>query len=77
MSVNPLRQQFKLLRFAIIPGILGGLACFIGPLHSASFKALIGVLIGCAIQHRFMVPAIENTIKVQEELLDRFLKDED
>ncbi|ROT12097.1 hypothetical protein EEL50_12355 [Muribaculaceae bacterium Isolate-105 (HZI)] len=77
MSDNLIRQQFKLLRFAILPGILGGTACFIGPLHSASIKALIGVVIGCAIQHRFMAPAIKNTIKANEELLDRFFEDGD
>ena len=77
MSDNLIRQQFKLLRFAILPGILGGIACFIGPPHSASIKALIGVVIGCAIQHRFMVPAIKNTIKASEELIDKFFEDDD
>lgn len=66
--------QVKLLRFAILPGILGGIACFIGPPHSASIKA---VVIGCAIQHHFMAPAIKNVIKANEELLDRFFNDED
>lgn len=77
MSSNLIRQQFKLLRFAILPGLLGGIACFIGPPHSASIKAFIGVVIGCAIQHRFMAPAIKNTIKANEELLDRFFEDDD
>ena len=77
MSGNIIRQQFRLLRFAILPGLLGGIACFIGPPHSASIKALIGVIIGCAIQHRFMAPAIKNTIKANEELLDRFFEDDD
>lgn len=76
MSDNLIWMQFKLLRFAILPGILGGIACFIGPPHSASIKALIGVIIGCAIQHRFMAPAIKNTIKANEELLDRFFEDD-
>ena len=77
MSDKLIRKQFKLLRFAILPGILGGIACFIGPPYSASIKALIGVVIGCAIQHRFMAPAIKNTIKANEELLDHLFEDED
>ena len=77
MSDNLIRQQFKLLRFAILPGILGGIACFIGPSHSASIKALIGVVIGCAIQHRFMASAIKDVIKANEELLDQLFEDED
>ncbi|MBD5173108.1 MAG: hypothetical protein HDT08_00515 [Bacteroidales bacterium] len=77
MFWNIIRQQFKLLRFAILPGILGGIACFIGPPHSASIKVLIGVVIGCAIQHRFMVPAIKDVIKANEELLDNLFEDDD
>ncbi|MBD5194806.1 MAG: hypothetical protein HDS87_03660 [Bacteroidales bacterium] len=77
MSDNLIWMQFKLLRFAILPGILGGIACFIGPPHSALIKANIGVVIGFSLQHRVMVPAIKNTIKASEELLDRFFEDED
>ena len=77
MSDNLIRQQFKLLRFAILPGILGGIACFIGPPHSASIKALIGVVIGCAIQYRFMASAIQDVIKANEEMIDQLFEDED
>ena len=77
MSDNLIRQQFKLLRFAILPGILGGVACFIGPPHSASIKALIVVVIGCAIQHRFMASAIKDVIKANEEMIDQLFEDED
>ena len=77
MSDNLIWMQFKLLRFAILPGILGGIACFIGPPHSALIKALIGVVIGCAIQHRFMAPAIRDVIKANGELLDHLFEDED
>lgn len=69
--------NLKLLRFAILPGILGGIACFIGPPHSASIKALIGVVIGCTIQHRFMASAIKDVIKANEELLDHLFEDND
>lgn len=41
--------QVKLIRFAILPGILGGIARFIGPDHHALIKAWIGVVIGLAI----------------------------
>lgn len=68
--------QVKLVRFTILPGILGGIACFIGPPHSASIKALIGVVVGCAIQHHFMASAIKNVIKANEKLLDGFFNDE-
>ena len=69
--------QVKLLRFAILPVILGGIACFIGPPHSETIKTLIGVVIGCAIQHRFMVPAIKNLIKASDEFIDHLFEDDD
>ncbi|MDE7386923.1 MAG: hypothetical protein K2N28_07265 [Muribaculaceae bacterium] len=68
--------QIKMLRFAILPGILGGIACFVGPPHSATIKALIGVVIGCALQHRYMAPAIKDVIKAGEELFDHLFEDE-
>lgn len=77
MSRNLIHPQFKLLRFAILPGILGGIACFIGPPYLASIKAIIGVVIGCAIQHRFMAQAIKDVIKAKEELLDHLFEDDD
>ncbi|MDE6786818.1 MAG: hypothetical protein K2J46_07260 [Muribaculaceae bacterium] len=69
--------QVKLLRFAILPGILGGIACFIGPYHLVTVKALMGVVIGFAIQHRFMAPVIKDVVKANDELLDHKFVDED
>ena len=77
MSGNLIRVQFKLLHFAILPGFLGGIAYFIGPQNSASIKAMIGVIIGCAIQYRFMAPAIKDAIKANEKLLDHLFEDDD
>lgn len=62
--------QIKLMRYAVLPGILGGIACFIGPEHHALIKAWIGVVIGLAIQHRFMLPAIKETLKAVEEFFN-------
>ena len=47
-----IQKQLALLKFAILPGILGGIACFIGPPHSALIKANIGAEIGFALQHK-------------------------
>ncbi len=69
--------QVKLMRFAVIPGILGGIACFIGPQHSTLIKAAIGVVIGCVIQHCYMVKAVRTAIKDNEEFFEQFFEDED
>lgn len=69
--------QIKLMRFAVLPGILGGIACFIGPDHHALTKAWIGVMIGFAIQHRFMLPAIKDALKAGDELFNKIFEDDD
>ena len=68
--------QVKLLRFAVLPGVLGGLACFVGPLHHALVKASIGAVIGFAIQHRYLLPAIKNTLKAADEPFDKIFEEE-
>lgn len=69
--------QVKLIRFAILPGILGGIACFIGPDHHALIKAWIGVVIGVAIQRRYMLPAIKDALTASDELFNKIFEDDD
>lgn len=68
-----IHAQMKLLKFGILPGILGGIACFIGPPHSAWLKAQIGVVIGMALQHRFIVPIFKETTKAVDEFTDELI----
>jgi len=70
-------SQLKFLRFAVLPGILGGVVCFIGPDHHALIKAWIGAVIGFAIQHHYMFPAIKNTLKASDELFDKIFDEEE
>ena len=62
--------HIKLMRFAFLPSFLGGIACFIGPPHSPLLKTAFGVVIGLAIQHRYMVQAIKEVIKATDEMFD-------
>ncbi len=70
-------SYIKLLRFVVLPGILGGIACFIGPDHHALIKAWIGAVIGFAIQHHYMLPAIKETLKASDELFEKISDDEE
>lgn len=67
----------KLLRFAVLPGIFGGIACFIGPNHHALIKAWIGVVMGFAIQHHYMLPAIKEILKASDELFENVSDEEE
>lgn len=69
-------SYIKLLKFAVLPGIIGGIACFIGPDHHALIKAWIGTVIGFAIQHDYMLPAIKETLKASDELFENISDEE-
>ena len=67
-------KQLALLKFAILPGILGGIACFIGLPHSALLKETIGVVIGFALQHKYMRHALKEFLKVSDDFVDRNIR---
>lgn len=67
----------KLLRFIILPGLLGSIANFIGPPHSPLIKTAIGVLIGMAIQHRNMSRACNDAAQAIAELFDEIFEEDD
>lgn len=66
-----IQKQLALLKFAILPSILGGIACFIGPTHSTMIKAYIGVVIGFALQHKYIIPALKELIKASDDFFDQ------
>ena len=69
-----LQKQLATLKFAILPGILGGIACFIGPTHSALIKACIGVVTGLALQHKYMLPALKELKKASDDFFDQNIR---
>lgn len=68
-----IQKQLALLKFAILPGILGGIACFIGPPHSALFKAIIGAVIGFALQHKYMFSVLKELKKASDDFVDQII----
>ncbi len=66
-----IQKQLALLKFAILPGILGGIACFIGSPHSALIKANIGIVIGFALQHKYLIPKMKELVKAIDEFADQ------
>ena len=71
---NIIKKQLALLKFAILPGILGSIACFIGPPHSALIKAIIGTVIGFALQHKYMLPALKELMKASDDFVDQNIR---
>lgn len=69
-----IQKQLALLKFVILPGILGGIACFIGPPHSALIKANIGAVIGFALQHKFLLTALKELMKASDDFFDQIIR---
>ncbi len=69
-----IQKQLALLKFAILPGILGGIACFVGSPHSALIKANIGVMIGFALQRKFMLPVLNELFKASDYFVDQNIR---
>lgn len=69
-----IQKQLALLKFAILPGILGGIACFIGQPHSALIKANIGAVIGFALQHKYMLPALKELKNASDDFVDQNIR---
>ena len=69
-----IHENLKLIRFAILPGILGGIACFIGPPHLAMIKANIGVVIGFVLQHKYMLLALKELMKASDDFFDQDIR---
>ncbi len=61
----------------VLHGIIGGITCFIGPDHHALTKACIGVVLGFAIQHHYMLPESRKSSKPVMNCLKRFLMTRD
>ena len=60
-----------LLNVAIIHGLVRSIACFIGSPHSALIKANIGVVIGFALQHKYMRPVLKELMKASDDFLTK------
>lgn len=73
MLYKAIMSYIKFMRFLVLPVILSGIACFIGPPRSPSLKVAMAIVIALAIQHRYMVPAFK---AVQKDFFDALFGDE-
>ena len=66
-----IQKQLALLKFAILLGILGGHSLLYRAPHSALIKANIGVVIGFALQHKYMRPVLKELMKASDDFLTK------
>lgn len=64
------KAQLKLMKYGAFIGIIGGIASFVGPNHHGLLKALIGVVIGCALLGRRLPLALKGAFDASQEMMD-------
>lgn len=63
-------SYLKIVRLVFVPGVLGGIACFIGPHHSPWIKIAIGTVLGFMLMHRPIVSAANEMFKALDEYFE-------
>ncbi len=60
----------RLMKYAILMGVLGGIASFIGPPHHGLIKAGIGVVVGAMLLGNKLPNALNELRKITDEVSD-------
>lgn len=64
------RTQLKLMKYGFIIGIIGGIASFIGEPHHGGLKAMIGVVVGCALLGKRLPIALKEMFDANQVFID-------
>ena len=69
------KAQWRLMKYGLFMGIVGGVASFVGPLDSGLHNALLGVVVGGILLGRKFETALKELIKASNELIDELFYD--
>lgn len=64
------KLYLRLMKYAALMGVIGGIASFVGPPHHGLIKAYIGVTIGAMLLGRRLPLALKDLIRANEEFID-------
>ena len=60
----------RLMKYAMLMGVLGGIASFIGPPHHGLIKAGIGIVIGAIMLGNKLPSALKEFRNINDEITD-------
>ena len=63
------------MKYAILMGVLGGIASFIGPPHHGLIKAGIGIVVGAMLLGNKLPSALKEFLKITDEITDKFFRE--
>lgn len=62
--------DLRLMKYAMLMGVLGGIASFIGPPHHGLIKAGIGIVVGAMLLGNKLPDALKELFKITDEISD-------
>lgn len=65
----------RLMKYALLMGVLGGIASFIGPSHHGLIKAGIGIVVGAMLLGNKLPSALKELRNITDEITDEILRD--
>lgn len=65
----------RLMKYAMLIGVLGGIASFIGPSHHGLIKAGIGIVVGSMLLGNKLPSALKELLKVTNEIADEVFRE--
>lgn len=60
----------RLMKYAMLMGVLGGIATFIGPPHHGLIKAGIGIVVGAMLLGNKLPSALKELRNITDEITD-------
>lgn len=60
----------RLMKYAMLMGVLGGIAAFIGPPHHGLIKAGIGIVVGAILLGNKLPMAVKELLNITDEITD-------
>ena len=65
----------RLMKYAMLMGVLGGIASFSGPSHHGLIKAGIGIVVGAMLLGNKLPSALKEFLKITDEITDKFFRE--
>lgn len=70
MKERLISVYLRLMKYAMLMGVLGGIASFIGPPHHGLVKAGIGIVVGAMLLGNKLLSALKELRNITDEITD-------
>ena len=75
MKERLISLYLRLMKYAMLMGVLGGIASFIGPSHHGLIKAGIGIVVGAMLLGNKLPSALKELRNITDEITDNIFRE--